>query len=217
MPIDAASVPATLAAEAGRSALLLIDLQNAFLHDQGTFGRFGFDVASMRRAVGPCNDLAAAARRRDVPVIFVRYAYRADYGDLGIMNEVMPPAVAAGALRNGEWDAELLDDVRVEANDQVVLKNRYSAFHGTGLTQHLRGRGITTLVLGGVLGNVCVTAAAQDAMQDDFRVFAVADACASTDPAANDAAMATVMLAYGTVTDSRTVTGAWPAPVTEPA
>jgi ureidoacrylate peracid hydrolase len=217
MPIDAASVPATLAAEAGQTALLLIDLQNAFLHDQGTFGRFGFDVASMRRVVGPCNDLAAAARRRNVPVIFVRYAYRADYGDVGIMSEIMPPAVAAGALRNGEWDSELLDDVRVEANDQVMHKNRYSAFHGTGLTQHLRGRGVTTLVIGGVLGNVCVTGAAQDAMQDDFRVFAVADACGSVDQASNDAALSTITLAYGTVTDTRTVASAWLTPVTEPA
>ncbi|HEY3684807.1 MAG TPA: isochorismatase family cysteine hydrolase [Streptosporangiaceae bacterium] len=217
MPIDAASVPPTLAAEAGHTALLLIDLQNAFLHDQGTFGRFGFDVASMRRVVGPCNDLAAAARRRNVPVIFVRYAYRADYADLGIMSEIMPPAVAAGALRNGEWDAELLDEVRVEANDQVVHKNRYSAFHGTGLTQHLRGRGVTTLVVGGVLGNVCVTGTAQDAMQDDFRVFAVADACGSVDQPSNDAALATITLAYGTVTDTRTVTTAWLTPVTEPA
>jgi ureidoacrylate peracid hydrolase len=217
MPIDAASVPPTLAAEAGHTALLLIDLQNAFLHDQGTFGRFGFDVASMRRVVGPCNDLAAAARRRNVPVIFIRYAYRADYADLGIMSEIMPPAVAAGALRNGEWDAELLDEVRVEANDQVVHKNRYSAFHGTGLTQHLRGRGVTTLVIGGVLGNVCVTGTAQDAMQDDFRVFAVADACGSVDQASNDAALATITLAYGTVTDTRTVANAWLTPVTEPA
>lgn len=215
MPIDAASVPGTLARDAGRTALLLIDLQNAFLHDQGTFGRFGFDVASMRRAVGPANELAGAARRRGVPVIYVRYAYRADYGDIGIMGEIMPPAVATGALRNGEWDAELLDEVHVEANDQVVMKSRYSAFCGTGLAGHLRGRGITTLVLGGVLGNVCVTGTAADAMQDDFRVFVAADACGSIDAASNAAAMATVALAYGTVTDARTIAGAWLAPVAE--
>lgn len=217
MPIDAASVPGTLAREAERSALMLIDLQNAFLHDRGTFGRFGFDVASMRAAVGPCNELADTARRRNIPVIFVRYAYRADYGDIGIMSEIMPPAVAAGALRNGEWDAELLDEVRVEATDQLVAKNRYSVFHDTGLAQHLRGRGISTLVLGGVLGNVCVTGAAADAMQNDFRVFVAADACASVDKRSNDAAMGTVALAYGTVTDTPTITQAWLSPVHESA
>lgn len=217
MPIDAASVPGTLDREAGRTAVMLIDLQNAFLHDRGTFGRFGFDVAGMRRVVGPCNELAGAARRRNVPLIFVRYAYRADYGDIGVMSEIMPPAVAAGALRNGEWDAELLDGVRVEATDQLVLKNRYSAFHGTGLTQHLRGRGISTLVLGGVLGNVCITGTAADAMQNDFRVFVAADACASADTASNEAAMGTVALAYGTVTDTPTIAQSWLAPVPESA
>lgn len=213
MPLDPESVPEKLAEESGRTALMLVDLQNAFLHDQGTFGQFGFDVAAMRRVVGPCNELAGAARRAGIPVLFVRYAYRKDYDDIGIMPEIMPPAVAVGALRDGEWDAELLDEVRVEPADRVVLKNRYSVFHGTDLARDLRDRGITTLVIAGVLGNVCVTGAAADAMQNDFRVLVPADACASTEESANEAAMATVALAYGTVTDSTTIIRAWPAKV----
>lgn len=211
MPLDPESVPEMLADESGRTALVLIDLQNAFLHDKGTFGQFGFDVAPMRRVVGPCNELAGAARRAGIPVIWVRYAYRADYDDIGIMPEIMPPAVAVGALRDGEWDAELLDEVRVEPADRIVLKNRYSVFHGTALAGELREAGITTLVLSGVLGNVCVTGAAADAMENDFRVLVAGDACASTDEPSNEAALATVTLAYGTVTDSKTIIDSWSA------
>ena len=52
--------------------------------------------------------------------------------------------------------------------EPVIVKRRYSAFHGTELDVLLRSRGIRTIVLVGVAMNVCVEAAARDAcMRDD--------------------------------------------------
>lgn len=191
------------------TALVLIDLQNCFLHPDGTFGRLGFDVGPLRPVIGACGELAEAARRRGVPVYYVRYAYRPDYGDLGIMREIMPPAVELGGLRDGEWDSELVSEITVHDGDRVLVKNRYSAFHGTGLADELRDRGIGAVVLAGVLSNVCVTGAAQDAMQQDLRVTVVGDASATVDPAVHDAALATVALAYGTVVTTAEQLATW--------
>ena len=114
----------------GRSALVVIDMQNAFCRDDGSFARLGFDIAMLKAAIEPCRRAVAAAHAAKVPVIFTRLSYAADYHDGGIAIQYMTPEfVEAGCLAAGTSDVEIVDELRPVAGDHVVDKNRFSAFY----------------------------------------------------------------------------------------
>ena len=164
------------------TALLVIDMQNAFCHPNGSLARLGHDIAMCQEAIEGCGHLVTAARKAAIPAIFTRYAYRDDYRDGGILVEELNPALKkTGALVHGSWDAEIVDQLPVQDRDFVVTKNRYSAFYGTNLETILTSLGIRNLVICGVTTNMCVETTARDGMQRDYRVFVVSDATGELD------------------------------------
>ena len=64
-----------------RTALVVVDMQNAFCHRDGSLSQMGKDTSMCEAAVEPCRGLVVAARQSDVPVIFSRNVYRRDYSD----------------------------------------------------------------------------------------------------------------------------------------
>ncbi len=79
--------------------------------------------------------------------------------------------------------------------DEVVDKRRYSAFAGTGLDQLLRHKGISDIVVTGVMTNLCCETTARQAFVRDFRVFFAADATATATEQMHLASL--LNLAYG--------------------
>ncbi len=65
------SLPET-AILAAQCALVVVDVQNDYCHDDGTFGRAGCDLTAVRAAVDRIVTLVDVARRASVPVEWVR-------------------------------------------------------------------------------------------------------------------------------------------------
>ena len=192
------------------AALLVVDMQNGFCHRDGSFAQLGLDIRMLTSAIDGCRRLAAAAREADIPVIFTRYVYRPDYRDGGVLvHELLPAIAEVGSLVAGTWDAEIVDELRPEASDFVVDKNRYSAFYGTGLEPILTSLGATSLVVCGVTTNMCVETSARDAMQRDYRVFVVRDATGEVDQERHDHALYTLNFGFGRVVAVDDVRNAW--------
>jgi ureidoacrylate peracid hydrolase len=195
---------------AGRTALLVIDMQNGFCASGGSFATLGLDVSMCAAAVGACQRLVAAAHDAGVPVIFTRYVYRADYQDGGVLvREILPAMREARSLAAGTWDAELVDELVPSEADFVVDKNRYSAFYATGLEPILTSLDVRNLVLCGVTTNMCVETTARDASQRDYRVFVVSDATGELDRTRHDLALNTIGFGFGAVVPSEHVMAAW--------
>lgn len=162
-------------------ALVLIDMQNAFLAPDGSMAAMGMDVEALREAIPGCVRLAEGARRAGVPVINVRICLREDYRDGGIIfNQHAPGARELGAMVDGTPDAEFVPELRPQGGDLVVEKRRFTAFYSTTLETTLASLGVRRLVLGGVLASVCVESTARDAAQRDFHTLIAADATADT-------------------------------------
>lgn len=195
---------------ADRTALLVIDMQNGFCSPDGSFGSLGLDVSMCTAAVASCARLVEAAHAADVPVIYTRYVYRADYQDGGVLvDEILPALAEVKSLASGTWDAELVGELVPTEQDFVVDKNRYSAFYATGLEPILTSLGVRNLVLCGVTTNMCVETTARDAGQRDYRVFVVSDATGELDRVRHDQALATIGFGFGAVVPSDDVLAAW--------
>lgn len=181
----------------GRTALVLIDLQNDFLHPDGWYAKSGVDVTHMRRVIEPTCSLVAAARRKGVPLVWTRHGFR-DEHDAGSFFQLRP-FLREGGLRLGTWGFELYDGVGFEPDDWLVEKNRLSAFYNTKLELVLRGLGAETVLVGGVLTNQCVAATSKDASFRDFKPIVVPECTGTTLPHLHDPALEMMRVGWAEV------------------
>ncbi len=158
----------------GRTALLVVDMQNCFVADSPVAAPLGTEVA--RRL----NRLAAACRQAGIPIIWTRHVVRPDGSNIGLLGEIISP-VAAGIINDDAPTAALHPLMDVRPGDVVVGKPRFGSFHGTDLELILRSRGIDTLILGGISTNVCVDTTAREAAAREFRVLFLSDGTANFD------------------------------------
>lgn len=194
-----------------KTALMIIDMQNAFCHPNGSMvTQRGLDTTALQGAIEPCRVLVEAARSKEVPLIFTQYVYRADHSDAGWRTrEVTPEVIGSGSLAAGTWDVDFVEGLEPVGRDIVVPKNRPSAFYSTPLDSYLRSMRIESLVICGVTTNICVETTARDASQRDYRTFVVADATAEMEPDRHDVALRALALMFARVLNIEEVLEAW--------
>lgn len=190
---------ATRHRRSNRWALVVVDMQNAFLDAGGSFGRLGNDMASLRRGVHPAQRALAVAREFADAIVHVRMAFRPNYSDVGLIADLVPDLLTVGGLKDGTWDAEHAPGFVPLAGEHEVLKNRYSGFYGTELDRFLASREIRSVAVCGVLTNTCVEATARDAMQRDIAVEILSDACGALDDPSHAQALHDMSRAVGRV------------------
>jgi ureidoacrylate peracid hydrolase len=192
------------------TALLVIDMQNAFCHPGGSFAKMtagrGLSIDMCRQAIPGCQRLAQAARAAGVPVVFTRYVYHPDYVDGGVLLAKYPEMRDVGSLAAGSWDAEIIDELAPHPGDFVIDKSRYSAFYGTRLQPVLDGLHARTLLVCGVTTNICVETTVRDAAQRDYEVYVAADATGELTRERHDNALAIIDYGFGTVVSTDDIT-----------
>jgi ureidoacrylate peracid hydrolase len=181
-----------------RSALLVIDMQNAFVAPGAPI-----EVPAARTIVAPINRLTAELRRRGVAIVWVAHENLADGRDwAGFFDAFIAPgrrAEAARALAPGSELQKLWLGLEVNPGDLRAAKNRYSALIKGELDRMLRERGIDTLLLAGTKTNVCVECTARDAMMLDYKVVLVSDCTATLSDDEQRATLENVIQQFGDV------------------
>lgn len=183
----------------GRTAVVIIDPQNDFLHPNGWYARSGIDVAHMRRTIEPTRRLVEAARERNVPVIWTRHGFD-DARDAGVFLSLRP-FLKDGGLRRGTWGYAIIDEVGARMNDPYIEKRRLSAFYNTDLELVLRSLDAETVLFAGVLTNQCVAATSKDANFRDFKPIVVEDCTGTTLPHLHEPAIEMIRVGWGEVRD----------------
>jgi ureidoacrylate peracid hydrolase len=200
-----------------RAALVLVDLQNDFVHPNGWvaeqqipgfLGDTGISAVLERASA-----LLTAARAAGVPVVFVRMI-----GD----DKFLSPPMRAQYLRNhgrprptcvqeGTWGADFYGDLRPNGQglEFKIDKHRYSACIGTRLDQVLRSNGIQTVVVSGVATSGCVESTIRDAFMLDYYVVVAGDACGDYDQDRHRATLSKMDLSFGYVVSVEDVENAW--------
>jgi ureidoacrylate peracid hydrolase len=183
----------------GKTAVIVVDMQNDFGSPGGMFDRAGIDISQIQAIVPAIARVLDAARSAGSRVIYLKMEFRPDLSDLGgadspnavkqplgVGSEVTGPGGLNGRiLIEGTWNTEIVSELAPTPNDIVVSKHRYSGFFGTDLDVILKGLGIDTLVFTGATTSVCVDSTLRDAMFRDYRCLLLEDCTA--EPIAADA------------------------------
>lgn len=168
-----------------RTALLVIDMQNAFCHPEGTLGVSGVNVEPAERAIPVVARLTAACKEAGVPVLWSRQVHFAE--DAGRARKRLPSHTQKRARVSclaGTWDAQLVDELVPLADDPslVFTKHRFGCFYETRLDAMLRMLGTEALLVCGVTANACVETTLREAYLRDYDVVAVTDGIAAVRP-----------------------------------
>ncbi len=187
--------PKPIEIELAKSAIVVVDMQNAFASRGGMLDIAGADISGAPRVVGCIKTVLKAARQADMPVVYVQMGYKPDLSNSGgpnspnwhkelamnLMN--CRPELKGKLLTEGTWDFAILEDLKPEPGDLVVIKTRYSGFAGTTLDSQLRTRGIRYLFFVGIATNVCVESTLRDAYFQDYWPILIADGAMPAGPA----------------------------------
>ncbi len=167
------------------AALLVIDMQNAFCHPEGTLGDSGVDVGPAQVVHGPIRRLVETFKAAEMPVIWTVQAHLQP--DRSREQKRLPSHTerrARVAALAGSWDAEIVDELAELADDPVMViqKHRFGAFYETRLEALLRMLGVRALFITGVTLNACVETTVREAYLRDYDVIAVTDCIAGVRP-----------------------------------
>jgi gluconolactonase len=187
----------------GSTALLVMDLENDLIHEEGAFKDFGFaQMVKDNDVLGKTNSLLAAARRAQMKVIYVSVKFRPGHPEVSRNTGLFQAVVDANALVEGTWGAEIHEAVKPREGEPVVTKRAVSAFAASDLEKILQASGIKTLVLTGVATNFVVEGTAREAADRGYNVVVVGDCCASMSQEAHDSALTTALPFLATLTTS---------------
>jgi ureidoacrylate peracid hydrolase len=171
-----------------RTAVLLVDMQNAFASPGGMLDVAGIDVKPAAAAVAKARVVADAARAAGIPVIYLVMGYAEDQSNAGGEDSPNPrkelalclmrdhPELQGKLLTYGTWDFKVVDALTPHPGELVITKPRYSGFIDTPLDAELRNRGIRTLLMAGIASNVCVESTLRDAYFHEYWPVMIEDA-----------------------------------------
>lgn len=162
------------------TAVVVIDMQNAYATEGGYVDLAGFDIAGSAGVIGRIGQVLDTARGAGMPVIFLQNGWDPDYVEAGTRaspnwhksNALKTmrdrPELDGKLLARGGWDYELIDALTPKPGDIRVHKTRYSAFFNSQLDSILRSRGIRTIVFVGIASNVCVESTLRDGFHLEY-------------------------------------------------
>jgi len=188
--------------EPGRTALLVIDMQCGFLEPGAAL-----EVPAGRAILPNLRRLIAACRERGVPVIFTQFVYaptvpclRGDpFGPEHLPARPGEPTgfgrpsnncLVAPEATQGPDSAAIVPELAPRPEELVVCGHTYDKFDGTPLDLALRSRDIRSLIITGVVTDVCVNCTLLSAANRDYRVTAVTDGVATFWPELQEACFA---------------------------
>jgi len=147
-------------------ALLVIDMQNAFLHKDGEAY-----YPDAPKVIPSARQLINAAEKGGHVIVHVADVHRPGFADF---EQIHLPEHGI----DGGDHAAFHEGFGPAGRDREIImkKRRYSAFFATDLALFLREQAIHRVVICGVKTNVCVRATAQDAFAHGFEVCVVRDA-----------------------------------------
>lgn len=195
-----------------RSAMVIVDMQNAFVAKGGMFDLRGFDVTPIQRVICPITKICHEAREKKIKVIYIVHVLSPDLREVGSDSSFWyksvkfyreDPRWQDKFIIRGTWGAEVVEALKPQANDLIVEKPRFSAFFGTNLDTILKTYNLKYLFFTGCATNICIEASIRDAANLGYFPILISDASVNNGPPfTQESTLFNVKLCFGWVTDT---------------
>ena len=206
--------PESLTFPAQNSALIVVDMQNAYASQGGYLDLAGFDVSTTRPVIDNIKTAVAAARAAGMAIVWFQNGWDEEYMEAGgpgspnyhksnaLKTMRRHPELQGKLLAKGGWDYQLVDELQPLPGDVVLPKPRYSGFFNTQLDSILRSRGIRHLIFTGIATNVCVESTLRDGFFLEYFGVVLEDATHQAGPEfAQKAALFNIETFFGWVSN----------------
>ena len=172
--------PEALPLNPKESALIVVDMQNAYASPGGYVDQAGFDISGAAATIGQIGKVLDTARGVGMTIAYLQNGWDPDYVEAGgpgspnwhksnaLKTMRARPELQGKLLAKGGWDYALVDALAPGPGDIVLPKTRYSAFFNSQLDSTLRSRGIRNIVFVGIATNVCVESTLRDGFHLEY-------------------------------------------------
>lgn len=198
-----------------KAAILVVDMQHAFVCKGGYFDATGIDVSAAEKIIHPCQKIIAAGREKGIKIIYLQMEYSHDPSGKGsgespgfiksrvpdVLNQ--RPELKDKLHMDGTWGIEIIEALKPQHGDTIIRKHRHDGFIETNLDQTLRDFGIKYLLFIGTATNICVESTLRHAFSLDYFPILVSDAVSQKGPhITQKATIFNVQSTFGWVTSS---------------
>lgn len=170
------------------TALMLVDMQNDFLHPEGAYGRAGQTSDAIAALPDRLFRVANAMRAAGGWIVSTHFTLVPGKSGAPFISEhlhALRPFLGKGDFAPGAFGHQLIDTL--QPADLSVEKIAFSAFYQSRLEWVLHRAGIDTLVFGGIVTNGGVASSLRDAHVRDFHNIVLQDGCAAFSEQAHEA------------------------------
>ena len=160
-------------------------MQNGFVSKGGSYDLMGLNISKYSEVVPSLKQLIGFCRKVKIP-IFYSQAVREESGIdlLTRSHRILPKSREERIKRRpicirGSWDAEIVEELKPNFDDHVVIKRRDSVFQDTEVEVWLRSLGIDSIIFAGIDTSICVESSLRDAFNHGYDIILISDATAS--------------------------------------
>jgi len=186
--------PEPIRVSADETALVVVDMQNAYASPGGYLDLAGFDISGAAKVISQSAKVLDVARAAGMVVVYFQNGWDPDYVEAGgpgspnwhksnaLKTMRARPELQGKLLARGGWDYALIDALKPAPGDIVLAKSRYSGFFNSQLDSLLRSRGIRNIVFVGIATNVCVESTLRDGFFLEYFGIVLEDATHQAGP-----------------------------------
>ncbi len=187
--------------ETSSAALIIVDMQNDFVHPDGALGHRSrenperpIDMPFLMGTIPNVKRLAEAFRAARRPVMYLAHVLTADYSDAQFpyWRLGLPPGGNRTHCVEDTWGAQIVDDLKPQEGEHLIVKKGFGGFSNTPLDTILRNLGVTICVVSGVTTCVCVSTTVRGGVEHNYRMVLVKDAVAEVNRETHEAELKTM-------------------------
>ena len=176
------------------TAVLVVDMLADFCLPGGKMVLPGYE-----KLLGPQNDVIRTLRAAGGTVIYIVDAHRPQLRRDREFLKRTPHCI------EGTPGCDIVPELDRAPSDIVVLKRRFSGFFNTDLDLTLRDMMVDTVIVMGVVTNICVRSTVHDAFFQGYRVVVPQDCCAATGPREQVSTLYDISTHFGVVSDAGSI------------
>lgn len=211
------ALPEPVTIDLSRTAVIVVDMQNAFAKNGGYFDNIGVDISKTQKIVPTCRRILDAVRARGLKVIYLQMTDVPSHSDdchsstprfLKLKRKhgllARRPELLETHYCKGTWGHRMIDELLPHTDDTVVEKCRHDGFADTNLHELLKSLDVEFLLFIGTATNICIESTLRHAFFLDYFAIIVSDAVSPMGPdMLQEATFANVQSTFGWVIRSK--------------